>query len=98
MVTFKRIVLAERPETDIQDNTFKTETAPLPDKSSLKDDEVLIKVEHLSLDPGKAKTLVACVSMVKELTFPHTSPSHAWMAPRYPIIPTSGKEIGRAHV
>ncbi|KAK9900255.1 NAD(P)-binding protein [Cystobasidium minutum MCA 4210] len=52
MVTFKRIVLAERPETDIQDNTFKTETAPLPDKSSLKDDEVLIKVEHLSLDPA----------------------------------------------
>lgn len=53
MATFKRVVLAERPETDITDKTFKTETAPLPDKSSLKDDEVLVKVEHLSLDPGK---------------------------------------------
>lgn len=53
MTTYKRIVLAQRPETDIDDKTFKMETAPLPDKSSLKADQVLVKVEHLSLDPGE---------------------------------------------
>ena len=53
MSTYNRIVLAERRETDIDDKTFKMETAPMPDKESLKDDQVLVKVEHLSLDPGK---------------------------------------------
>jgi len=52
MATYSRIVLAERPETDIDDKTFKMEKAPMPDKSSLKDEQVLVKVEHLSLDPG----------------------------------------------
>lgn len=53
MSTYNRIVLAERPETDIDDKTFKMETAPMPDKESLKDDQVIVKVEHLSLDPGR---------------------------------------------
>lgn len=52
MSTYSRIVLAERPETDIDDKTFKMEKAPMPDASSLKNDQVLIKVEHLSLDPA----------------------------------------------
>jgi NADPH-dependent curcumin reductase CurA len=52
MGTNSRIVLAERPETDIDDKTFKMEKVPIPDKSSLQSDQVLVKVEHLSLDPG----------------------------------------------
>lgn len=52
MASNTRIVLANRPEGDIDDTTFKTERGTAPDKSSLKSDEVLIKVEHLSIDPA----------------------------------------------
>lgn len=59
MPSYKRIVLAERPTGDIVDSTFRTETATVPDKSSLKADHVLIKVEHLSLDPGTSSLQVS---------------------------------------
>lgn len=53
MPTYSRIVLAERPKTFIEDKTFRKETAELPAESSLKPEDVLVKVEHLSLDPGE---------------------------------------------
>lgn len=50
--TYSKIVLRERPVTDIVPHeTFRTETAPF---SSLvpKDAQVLVKVTYLSLDPA----------------------------------------------
>lgn len=52
MSKYSKIVLAERPKTFIEDKTFRKETADLPSESSLKANDVLVKVEYLSLDPA----------------------------------------------
>lgn len=52
MVQYSRIVLAERPKAGIEEKHFRKETATLPDVSSLKPNEVIVQVQHLSLDPG----------------------------------------------
>jgi hypothetical protein len=48
---FTRIVLNERPKTDIQPNTFRSTTVPY-DSLKVGDKEVLIKVNYISLDPA----------------------------------------------
>jgi NADPH-dependent curcumin reductase CurA len=48
--TYSRIVLNERPETDILPNTFRTEVLPFDLHPS--DGEVLVQVTFLSLDPA----------------------------------------------
>ncbi|CAK5268527.1 unnamed protein product [Mycena citricolor] len=50
-MSYKRIVLASRPVADIQPDTFRAETQSL---SSLvpKDDQILVQVTWLSLDPA----------------------------------------------
>lgn len=53
MPKYSKIVLSERPKTFIDDKTFRKETAELPSESSLKPEEVLVKVEWLSVDPGE---------------------------------------------
>ena len=55
MPSYSRIILAKRPEGDIDHETFKKETVELPSESSLKADQVLVKVAHLSLEPGKCR-------------------------------------------
>ena len=52
MPTYKQLTLAKRPEGPIESDTFKLETHEIPKASDLKDNEVLIKVLHLSVDPG----------------------------------------------
>jgi NADPH-dependent curcumin reductase CurA len=52
MVQYSRIVLAERPKAGIEEKHFRKEIATLADVSSLKPNEVLVQVQHLSLDPG----------------------------------------------
>lgn len=47
-----RIVLAKRPETYIENDTFRKETVELPPLSELKPDHVVVKVEHISVDPA----------------------------------------------
>jgi NADPH-dependent curcumin reductase CurA len=47
---YTRIVLNERPVTDITPNTFRTEVVPFDFK--LQDDEILMQVTWLSLDPA----------------------------------------------
>jgi hypothetical protein len=48
MATFKRIVLASRPQGQVTPDNFRLEEIPVP---SLKDGEVLIRNHFLSLDP-----------------------------------------------
>ena len=48
MATNKRIVLASRPQGAVTPDNFRIEEAPLP---ALRDDEVLVRNEWLSLDP-----------------------------------------------
>ncbi|KAF7312285.1 PKS-ER domain-containing protein [Mycena indigotica] len=48
---YKRIVLASRPEGDIEPNTFRTELHPLSGLS-VGDGEILVQVTWLSLDPA----------------------------------------------
>ncbi|KAG8693701.1 hypothetical protein FRC09_010348, partial [Ceratobasidium sp. 395] len=45
----KRVFLSERPKGHISDKTFKSETATLPTPS---DDEVVVRVDYVSLDPA----------------------------------------------
>lgn len=52
MPTYKRLVLAKRPDGPIESDTFRLETPEVPKASDLKADEVLVKVDHLSVDPG----------------------------------------------
>lgn len=52
MPTFKRIVLAQRPKGPIDATTFRTEAVELPPANSLKPEEVLLKIQHLSIEPG----------------------------------------------
>lgn len=49
--TYKRIVLNERPITDIQPSTFRTETLRF-DALTVGDGQALIQVTWLSLDPA----------------------------------------------
>jgi NADPH-dependent curcumin reductase CurA len=47
------IHLAKRPkENIIPGETFEIRKNPIPEKEDVKDGEVLIKVEYLSVDPG----------------------------------------------
>ncbi|MET0592750.1 MAG: NADP-dependent oxidoreductase [Polyangiaceae bacterium] len=48
MTTYRRIVLASRPDREAKTDNFRLETAEVP---SLKDGEVLVKNHYLSLDP-----------------------------------------------
>lgn len=49
----KTVVLAERPkDTIIPGETFAIKTTPKPTAADLKDDEVLIELLYLSLDPA----------------------------------------------
>jgi NADPH-dependent curcumin reductase CurA len=48
MATFQRIVLASRPQADVQPENFRLETVAIP---VLKDGEVLVRNHYLSLDP-----------------------------------------------
>jgi len=49
----KRVVLAERPETDIiPGRTFKLVKEPAPTADQLKDGEILVETLYLSLDPA----------------------------------------------
>jgi NADPH-dependent curcumin reductase CurA len=48
--TYTRIVLQERPETDIVPTTFRSEVLPLDLEP--KDAQILVKVNWLSLDPA----------------------------------------------
>ncbi|KAG8740414.1 hypothetical protein FRC12_016012, partial [Ceratobasidium sp. 428] len=45
----KRVFLSERPKGHISDKTFKSETAALATPS---DDEVVVRVDYVSLDPA----------------------------------------------
>ncbi|EST09566.1 Alcohol dehydrogenase, C-terminal [Kalmanozyma brasiliensis GHG001] len=53
-----QIVLRERPKAAIQhtlganDSTYEKRTIPVPKESELKDGEVLVRVEYVSLDPA----------------------------------------------
>ncbi|NEX59715.1 NADP-dependent oxidoreductase [Noviherbaspirillum galbum] len=48
MSTFKRIVLASRPQGQVAPDNFRLEEVPVP---SLKDGELLVRNHYLSLDP-----------------------------------------------
>lgn len=48
MSTFQRIVLASRPKGEVQPDNFRLETVELP---ALKDGELLVRNQYLSLDP-----------------------------------------------
>ena len=48
MTTYRRIVLASRPEGEVKPENFRLETVPLP---AMKDGEVLVRNHYLSLDP-----------------------------------------------
>lgn len=52
MVKNTRWVLAKRPTTSIGDDVFRREVVDAPSESSLNDNEILVRVEHLSLDPA----------------------------------------------
>lgn len=49
--TYQRIVLATRPKGKVEPANFRLETLAQPTLASLKDDEVLVKNQYLSLDP-----------------------------------------------
>ncbi|KDN48797.1 hypothetical protein RSAG8_02784, partial [Rhizoctonia solani AG-8 WAC10335] len=44
-----RVFLAERPQGHISDKTFKSETAALPTPNA---DQVIVRVDYVSLDPA----------------------------------------------
>jgi NADPH-dependent curcumin reductase CurA len=47
------IHLAKRPkESIIPGETFEIRKSPIPKKDDVKDGEVLVKIEYLSVDPG----------------------------------------------
>src|SRR5579872_4060264 len=48
MTSFQRIVLASRPKGEVSADNFRLETAEVP---ALKDGEVLVRNQYLSLDP-----------------------------------------------
>lgn len=48
MSTFQRIVLASRPKTEVQPDNFRLETVDMP---AIKDGELLVRNQYLSLDP-----------------------------------------------
>jgi NADPH-dependent curcumin reductase len=48
MTTYRRIVLASRPQGDVKPENFRLETVPVP---GMKDGEVLVRNHYLSLDP-----------------------------------------------
>jgi NADPH-dependent curcumin reductase len=48
MTTYRRIVLASRPEGEVKPENFRLETVPVP---AMKDGEVLVRNHYLSLDP-----------------------------------------------
>ncbi|KAH8811336.1 hypothetical protein F5884DRAFT_781822 [Xylogone sp. PMI_703] len=51
--TYKSVVLAKRPTSHIvPGETFKVETHPVPSESDLKDGEVLVEAQYLSVDPA----------------------------------------------
>lgn len=50
--TNTRWVLAKRPSTFIDEETFRKEVVDVPADSSLGPEDVLVRVEHLSLDPA----------------------------------------------
>lgn len=89
MATYSRIVLAERPETDIEDKTFKMEKVPMPDKSSLKEDQVLVKVQHLSLDPGRPISNNIAVQSNFKLSFSlhHLTAMRGWLRDTRSYLP-----------
>ncbi len=49
--TYRRIVLASRPEGEASVANFRLETVPLPDAGSLAEGQVLVRHHYLSLDP-----------------------------------------------
>ena len=48
MSTFQRIVLASRPKAEVQPDNFRLETVDMP---AIKDGELLVRNQYLSLDP-----------------------------------------------
>lgn len=52
MSKFLSIHLAERPVSDIVPSTFETRTNAIPSSSDLKDGQVLVRADYLSLDPA----------------------------------------------
>lgn len=47
------IHLVKRPREEIiPGETFEVRRSPIPQKADVKDDEVLVRVEYLSVDPG----------------------------------------------
>lgn len=50
-MSYTRITLVQHPKTVIDENTFKSETVPIPTAADLKDGDYLIKVKLVSLDP-----------------------------------------------
>jgi NADPH-dependent curcumin reductase CurA len=45
----KRVFLSERPKGHISETTFKSETADL---ATPKDDQVVVRVDYVSIDPA----------------------------------------------
>jgi NADPH-dependent curcumin reductase CurA len=52
MATYKSVVLAARPKTEITPGTFKTIEKPVLTEADLKDGQILLKTRYLSLDPA----------------------------------------------
>ena len=93
MPSYSRIVLAKRPKTFIDDETFKYEKVEIPSESSLKPDQVLVKVRHLSLDPGKLQRYSyidgSYIHLMHGFFFGN---SYARLVTRYAILCTPGKD------
>jgi NADPH-dependent curcumin reductase CurA len=49
--TYRRIVLAARPEGEARPDHFRLETVPLPEPAALADGQVLVRHHFMSLDP-----------------------------------------------
>lgn len=51
--TYTRLTLAQRPKTHIDASTFRIDkSVPLPRAQDLKDDEALVQVDYLSMEPA----------------------------------------------
>ena len=56
------IHLAKRPkESIVPGQTFEIRKSPIPKKDDVKDGQVLVKVEYLSVDPGLWRYHVALI-------------------------------------
>lgn len=47
-----RVILAVRPKGDISPSTFKTEKQPIKSLFPTKPDQVLVRVDYVSIDPA----------------------------------------------